>query len=125
MKDQLVSFEVATIAKEKGFDWDVKEAYYATKNELSDLMREECWNGYPVNTEDKAYLAAPTQSLLQRWLREVHKVHIEVFWDSVINKYCYVTQIENIENNWRDPDHSSNTYEEALESGLKEALKLI
>ena len=78
MQEQIIKFETAKLAKEKGFIWDVKEAYYADKDELSKRMREECWDGYPVNTEDEAYLAAPTQEQLKKFIREERGVHIEI-----------------------------------------------
>jgi hypothetical protein len=69
----------------------------------------------------------PTQSVAQKWLRETKNLHIEI-------SYMY-------ENYWTYdiltiPRHDLiglsdrpiiryNTYEEALESGLQEALKLI
>lgn len=56
--------------------------------------------------------------LLQKWLREVHK----------INVYCIPSDFE--EGAWYNNIASHNpvfigTYEEALEIGLQEALKLI
>lgn len=69
----------------------------------------------------------PTQSVAQKWLRETKNIHIEI-------SYMY-------ENYWlydilTIPTHDLiglsdrpivryNTYEEALEAGLQEALKLI
>ena len=69
----------------------------------------------------------PTQSIAQKWLRETKNIHIEI-------SYMY-------ENYWlydilTIPTHDLiglsdrpiiryNTYEEALEAGLQEALKLI
>jgi len=117
MKEEIITFETAKLAKKKGFTWDVKEAYYASKDELSKIMREECWNGYPVNTEDEAYLAAPTQSLLQRWLREVHNIFIEIN----VN-YCYTVYYKD-ELELESSEYTS--YEAALEYSLIEALKLI
>jgi hypothetical protein len=76
-------------------------------------------DGYRIgdrNTLDIDY-PRPTQSLLQRWLREVYNINVEVCywesdkkWQSKIKTYFTV---------------SVTTYEEALEVGLQEALKLI
>lgn len=130
MKEEIITFETAKLAKKKGFTWDVKEAYYASKDELSKIMREECWNGYPVNTEDEAYLAAPTQSLLQKWLREVHKIIVEPWFYDNSNDFSVTYAIKvAYPKTWHEHDEfvgdDYKTYEEALEQGLIEALKLI
>ena len=134
MEDQLVGFETAKLAKEKGFDGLVRDAYYANSPELSKLMREECWDGYPVNSEDKAYLATPTQSLLQRWLREVHKIHSFAWcnasgwgWEIEKTNGTHIS-IMDIDGNVKGTEPESGmfkTYEDALEEGLQEALKAI
>jgi len=135
MKDQLVSFETATLAKGKGFDEDVHDAYYVSKDELSKVMREECRDGYPVNSEDgKAYTSAPTQSLLQRWLRETHDINVESNYLPNAKAYrsLYVPMTDTIPKEvkyraWSRYYGNKNwpNYEEALEEGLQEALKLI
>ena len=65
--------------------------------------------------------SAPTQSLLAKWLREEHNIHLIAYKNINIDGYdwCYITTdgITNI--------NSYKTYEEAYEIGLQEALKLI
>ena len=60
-------------------------------------------------------------SLLSKWLREEHNIHLIAYKNINIDGYdwCYITTdgITNI--------NSYKTYEEALEAGLQEALKLI
>ena len=60
-------------------------------------------------------------SLLAKWLREQHNIHLIAYKNINIDGYdwCYITTdgITNI--------NSYKTYEEALEAGLQEALKLI
>lgn len=66
-----------------------------------------------------------TQSLLQRWLREQHKINISMINGSnTINLYYY--EINKTNKFPIKGDGSKNyTYEQALEEGLYEALKLI
>ena len=66
-----------------------------------------------------------TQSLLQRWLREQHKINISMINGSnTINLYYY--EINKTNKFPIKGDGSKNyTYEQALEEGLCEALKLI
>jgi len=89
MKEELVIFETAKLAKEKGFE--------------------------PL----------PTQSILQKWLREEHNLEVNAYGvrytgDISVTYYTYsvngVTQLR---------AYKCDTYENALEAGLLEALKSI
>jgi len=69
------------------------------------------------------YLFAPTQALLQMWLREVHKIHIRVTFDT-LNTYTYIVYNQHTRN--INPNlNTYSTYEQALEAGLVTALNLI
>jgi hypothetical protein len=102
MKDELVTIETAKLAKEKGFS---SESYLEPSN----------------------YCITPTQSLLQRWLREVHNIHVEIWFDNTqLDGFPYLYEIYNQQNQEGDINgHYFDNYEEALEEGLQEALKLI
>jgi hypothetical protein len=91
-----------------------------------DIGEIETWGCYFNENGIKENYSAPTQSLLQRWLREKHNLDVIVlpklkdlgkFYGGYVDK------------NDQQINHSygSNfkTYEEALEEGLYEALKLI
>ena len=125
MQEQLITFETAKLAKEKGFPQEPnrrKVPYYNYKGEfngdvtdfLRKYLREE-------DTSDVESVSAPTQSLLAKWLREEHNIHLIAYKNINIDGYdwCYITTdgITNI--------NSYKTYEEAYEIGLQEALKLI
>lgn len=61
-----------------------------------------------------------TQSLLQRWLREKHNIHITINCkrtDLSLDGFWYVVKSLS--------SKMFNTYEQALEEGLYKALKLI
>ena len=101
MEDTLITFETAKLAKEKGCN----------------LENCTC-GGYPdCICSDKRI----SQSLLAKWLREEHNIHLIAYKNINIDGYdwCYITTdgITNI--------NSYKTYEEAYEIGLQEALKLI
>ena len=125
MEDTRITFETAKLAKEKGFPQEpnrLKIPYYNYKGEfkgdvkdwLSKYLRKE-------DTSDVESVSAPTQSLLAKWLREEYNIHLIAYKNINIDGYdwCYITTdgITNI--------NSYKTYEEALEIGLQEALKLI
>src|ERR1700749_1224879 len=87
MQEQLVSFETAKLAKEKGFDWNCRYTYDNKGNLDSaiDWTGEETFSKENEENASKngynAYLAS-TQSLLQKWLREVHSIHVQISYRS-------------------------------------------
>jgi hypothetical protein len=122
MTDQLISFETAKLAKEKGFSLDYPTACYVEDGNLSisqNLLNERI-TGKPF---PKIIFTAPTQSLLQKWLREVHDIHlfVEVY---VGNQYEYTLTSELIDVETDDYE-DFKSYEKALEAGLIAALNLI
>lgn len=131
MKEQLITFDTAKLAKEKGFDWDCIYAYLEPDDEPIYYKKNgHNWNGREklLKATDK-FCSAPTQSLLQKWLREVHNIHIWLTYigSDINDKEGY---IRNLCKGKTDPVRHSfsitgKTYEEALETGLQEALKLI
>ncbi len=164
MKDELITFETAKLAKEKGFDVELKTAYIGGKffeseeepngydgyypSFTSDFNK----NGWSYNREglcstqepdNKKYFeacSAPTQSLLQRWLREVHDIKLCISYTCIDDsEYAYIWDITTPTEKGRKKDSWDfnekrdsfsrmswwETYEQALEEGLLEALKLI
>ena len=125
MKENLVVFFVAKLAKEKGFPQEpnkLKIPYYNYKGEFKGDVKD--WLRKYLRKEDTSdveSVSAPTQSLLAKWLREEHNIHLIAYKNINIDGYdwCYITTdgITNI--------NSYKTYEEAYEIGLQEALKLI
>jgi len=116
MEEQLINFETAKLAKEKGFKVYTIIAYTEEGEVTFSQMQ------YEGQTNIKKEYSAPTQALLQKWLRDVHR--IDVYCEpAFINKY------ERFSRKWKTNFHKNgilNTkYEQALENGLFEALKLI
>ena len=124
MKDQLIEFETAKLAKEKGFK--SKSRYYDGSGKLVDTPNiSENDYSHTNNMMQRFRYEAPTQSLLQRWLRELYDIHISI--DRTFNKYKkewkYTTRIGiNIPIRVLS---SHEKYEEALEEGLQQSLNLI
>lgn len=123
MKDELISFETAKLAKEKGFT--SSEGYRWLYSLDSKRKFIAVGAGYDMNIA----MNAPTQSLLQRWLREEKDIHISLDFNSM-DKHYYV-YVEYLSfGSWTYSDQSNNlnklpTYEAALEQGLQEALKTL
>lgn len=123
MKEQLISFGTAKLAKEKGFN-------ISTENLYDRRDYNKSWDSVELFNRRNAGLSAipaPTQSLLQKWLREEHEIHINIntFYFEDLEKYGY--EVEDIihKNGWVVMSNTAGTYEEALEKGLQKALELI
>lgn len=129
MEDQLINFSTADLSARKGFNEPCRYRY-ENGNISKWLITEGRKQTYHRN-EVCIGSSAPTQSLLQKWLREEYNLHIYVVpngnnlgWrianlrDIKVDKLVYDIKEE-------FQDTLFNTYEEALEVGLQEALKLI
>ena len=137
LREKLISFETAILAKEKGFK-NACDGFVNKDNEyifMPDLL-------YPNNSEFshnseedpevvewkelmKTLVLAPTQSLLQKWLREVHEISIKIddyYTNSRVRFDYNVCELGSQEDN---PVGIFKTYEEALEIGLYQALLLL
>ena len=132
MQDQLVSFKVAKLAKEKGFDNIHVDVYYHI-NKGYTLGYAMCIS--EVNKQTYGCLLAPTQSLLQKWLRDKHEIHIFVIpcEPSSYSKYkdlsvVWIYDIYKpllVEYGHSNKGDNLLSYEQALDEGLYEALTLI
>lgn len=123
MREEIITFKTAKLAKEKGFSYYVSYSYW--NEELTSMtpgyaLDDGTHSDYKIYLEYQRYLA-PTQSLLQKWLREEHNV-----W--VMPEYNGAGIMVYIHNKGKIDSGGIGlfqTYEQALEKGLQEALKLI
>ena len=156
MKEQLITFETAKLAKEKGFNEPVlyhylddegegtfiltpNESHFSTEvkmirgvidvGETNNVTTTE--NLYDIfNEEIEWYISVPTQSLLQKWLRQIHNINVYPIL-SYTNNQKYTIELRYDFSKIRTSQTGLtekiyyDTYEEALEQGLLEALKLI
>src|SRR5690606_27932260 len=82
---------------------------------------------YNVNKEIDIY-AVPIQALLHKWLREKHEIHIVIdvyFLGNSQYEYEATTFSSLVEDGDEGNSETFDTYEEALEDGLIDALNLI
>ena len=109
MTEELVTLDTAKLLKEKGFQ---QRKYLIDVSTLHHCCK---------------YLSVPPQSVAQKGLRETKKLHVEV---SYMHGDYWIYDILTI------PEHDLvglsdrplvryKSYEEALEAGIQEALKLI
>lgn len=71
--------------------------------------------------------SVPSQSILAKWLREVHKLHIEISLENFTDGFIWQYQILKIGEDFTSKvfDGEFDTYERALDKGLARALRLI
>lgn len=121
MEEKLISFETARLAKEKGFDIHCR--FYYNEEMLNVYENED----FPYNSWNGS-LFAPTQSLLQKWLREKYKFHIEIedFDDIKSGELVYFTTLRTKHAEYYHKDNKQfSSYEDALEFSLTTLLKQI
>lgn len=123
MTEALVTLETAKMLREKGFNEPCMIAIniedsrqYGTNRTNSELPIKVC--------------SHPTQSVAQKWLRETKNLHISIIkyacgYDYDICKADNGTHITDGVLKGPNDGGQWNTYEEALEVGTQEALKLI
>jgi hypothetical protein len=118
----LISLETAKLAKEKGFDISCIYFYH---NKSDNAVIEKGGGKIKIfkdwNSNDNGMYvtcwSAPTQSLLQKWLRKEHEIHS---WVEHKGTY-YFPRV----NKFNKGNNVGKPYEEALEEALYEGLKLI
>ena len=130
MKEELITFETAKLAKDKGFNiWCNQRYNYGLRD--SSLIGKLEHSPYPPPKGikiDSNQIFAPTQSLLQKWLREKYDLHITI--DKEFTDGDYFIRILIPDKNGKYSNRTRNiksckTYEEALEVSLKKSLELI
>lgn len=127
MQEELITLGTARLAKEKGFTLGTVGShvynYYQDDGDVGCIS----WG--------HLYLDSPARvplSLLYKWLREVHKIDIMIMpWEDEntgVVTYQYFVLPNHGEEKYDDSyilEKNYDTYEESLEQGLQEALKLI
>lgn len=121
MKEQIIKFETAKLAKKEGFDLKC-DNWYRDTGELFGRNHKRGGLIPPVKSSINRQVA-PSQSLLQKWLRENHNLFVAV---GIYNKtYHYSIFWIHEDREYGGSNKDYDYYEEALEQGLKDALKLI
>lgn len=126
--EDYVSFETAKKLKEKGFDVVTEKCYILDNSNL-------CAVTVGRKPQGKHEISAPTLQMACKWLREVHNCIITFDYDSYENAddssitetgYSFTLQRkENPTEYEYIHDWVYDTYEEAVEDGIKYCLTLI
>ena len=121
IQEDYISFESAKLLKEKGFN----EECFALYNPDGVLIQSGIrLNNIQVGRVKGSY-SAPTLQMAMKWLREIHKIFIEVYADKAYNSkdiiFNYEIWDENLNSIWRAGCFT--TYEEACEAAIKYCLE--
>jgi hypothetical protein len=136
MEEQLISFDVAKLAKEKGFTWHNISHY----NHAGSSEYRSCYNEKEIFIRPKVYnpknshYPCCNQSLLQKWLRDIHNINV-ISYPIILEKNHNPVECTNLTYTfwiinkgimqYISTQHEYHSYEESLEVALQEALKLI
>ena len=130
-----VSFEIAKLLKEAGFDWECS-CYYSVNtlhepnNGFIHIYKQYKALFYDHNRTKMPVYSAPTLDVAQRWVREVKDIDIYIFPTTNNKRGCvYEWGIKTFGRAlWVEGQPYTNqyeTYEEAQEAGIKKALEII
>lgn len=135
-KEDYVSLETAKMLKEKGFD-ETTAGFYGSKRGLS-IGNSLLYNSviYKINFVNDLHkvqfedviAAAPTLYEAQKWLRNTYNIHLCVKCTAYIKRYKghdYICEIMDLPHHKHEDTLIYNSYEQALDAGIREALKLI
>ena len=134
IEEQFVSFDTAKLLKEAGFEANLKTMYVEEEKD-----EWAFWDSGAKRSDYNYFddtIACPTQALAARWLREAHGIHVSsnIFMDSAndadgntVDEWTFWSY-DLFDNSGRiieESDDRYDSYEEALEAGLKHCLELI
>lgn len=127
--EEICTYEVCKLAKEKGFDVPTDRYYHIyddvieAQNSL-EMTGDGCADFY--NSLNQCRCAAPTQSLLQRWLREEKGYYVYPFFDNESKRWTWVCRELTVDK-WIQlldfEERYFDTYELALEDAELYVLK--
>lgn len=131
IKEAYVSYEVAKLLKEKGFNIPITTACHKIYNDdrpdtsmwVSSALED--WNDISEENNVAKVYSCPTQALAMRWLREVHNLYIVIFPESDIEVF-YIKGFNfdiwtPVGNEYDRKNYK--TYEEACEAAIKYCLE--
>lgn len=126
MTEELVTLETAKLLKDKGFNWKCEHLIDRNKVITKYNLPQSMSCCMEIDDESVEFLC-PTLYIAQKWLRETKNLHIEIFYmrgDYWVYGILTIPEHDIIELPNRPLVHYKS-YEEALEAGIQEALKLI
>lgn len=128
IEESYVSRDTARMLKEAGFDVPCR-SYYELED--GEAVRKDCIRPYDHNGFGDTICSRPTLALAAMWLRDKHRLHVSVsivgLFDGLRDITYWAFSIMNVNTALFEyiDGNRYDTYEEAMEAGLQEAIKLI
>lgn len=120
VKEEYVSFETAKLLKERGFEcFNTNKWYYPEDGHIYE-------GKIAMSTTSPQVMAIP-QSLVMRWLREVHNLHCDIGYDIELGWYHQIVNLKETVSIFdytemkvyhSDHDFGFHNYEEACEAAI-------
>lgn len=111
--EDYVSFEIAKLLKEKGFDEPCYMAYVPTHKEY--MMRNDTGHSNSMHPAD--YYTAPTLQMTRKWLEKIHGIYLNIIYIRICDKGYWG------KGHWTWDNEEYNSYEEASEAAIKYSLE--
>jgi hypothetical protein len=133
MKEKKILTRTAILAMEVGFNSFNNEGWFYQSSRGHEIWTN---NKGGIDGTLKTYVKC-AQSILQKWLRERHKIYVvPMDWGDGVNYWPKLVDLENDPKNsfterlsyiyYKENEKAKfNSYEKALEVGLYDALKII
>ena len=124
-KEDYVPYKLAKLLKEKGFDWEC--IGYYVDDEPNNIYYSFC--GEINSTWEPRCCSAPTLQMAMAWLREVHKIDIDIVSRLSLNAdddHCYSYYIKHQYDKYAYKTYTDGEYqyfEDAVEAALKYCLE--
>lgn len=131
--ESYVSLETARLLKEAGFDWEC--SHWLSNDGSLWITDRETNNLSPENK--KRFIHCPSLDVAQRWLREVKYCYLDVMVESDVDDdgnitfdgftayYVFIGKPHGLADSDGVIYGNFDTYESALEVGIKKALEII
>lgn len=124
-EESYVSFDTAKMLKEAGFREQTKTHYSNSGQVWETALPADYNDDFNCNTCNR-----PTQALAARWLREAHRIVVDVAFippstDGDVWQ-CFVGEMDGMVwlGDYEPSERKYPTYEEALEAGIQKAIEL-
>lgn len=136
IKEDYCSFELSKLLRLKGFEWECI-ACYTSDGEFRDIIHhttreveEQDWNNLSATYLKTIGLAswygnvsAPTHQMAMKWLREAHKLSVEITSTESGRWMTCVYQLGSARQFFKAYVDICDTYEEAVEDAVKHSLE--
>lgn len=117
--EDYISFEIAKLLKEKGFNEMTELAYGLEHGHVRNDLPVSYWRNSEI---DEYKFSCPTLQMAMKWLREVHNIFIQVELYSKYDNYCFEL-FQNTHRLMIEHREVYNSYEETAESAIKYCLE--